>query len=488
MKKSRWVIVLLALALVLSMSLMAACGDDEETTTTAAPATTAPPTTGAPTTAPPTTVAPTTTTAAGVPDTGQTYELKMAVHVPERASIVGAYYNPWIAAVDAATQGRVKIKLYAEETLVKEADQYDAVVSGLADLASCTADATPGRFPLAEFYALPLFFPSAEVAGKVYWDILNEFCAEEYKDVVIVGTPTIAAANLFSSKPVKVPADLAGQRVRLGGTIEGWVIEALGGTPVDIPTGELATSMERGVADSCFLSWSFGLITGVKDTTKYRTELNMFYRSFALVMNKDVWASMPKVLQDGIMSVSNGEATAAFNAANEALAAEDKGAIEGAGKGAGLDPIYVPTAEEFGLWKTACMPVWDRWVKEVGGDAQALLDKAKQLTEKYGAMAPTEVTTTTAPAGTTGIFFEDLGNKTVKVVIVPEPGQKFEVSTEGPFGAKVEAFDATGKSLGPLAIPESAAGVLDYSSVAGIAKIVATDVAHGGAQYEYMVP
>ena len=236
---------------------------------------------------------------AGVPDTGQTYELKMAVHVPERASIVGAYYQPWIAAVDAATQGRVKIQLYAEETLVKEADQYDAVVSGLADLAACTADATPGRFPLAEFYALPLLFPSAEVAGKVYWDVLNEFCAEEYKDVMIVGTPTIAAANLFSNKPVHVPADLAGQRVRLGGTIEGWVIEALGGTPVDIPTGELATSMERGVADSCFLSWSFGLITGVKDTTKYRTELNMFYRTFALVMNKDVWDSMPKVLQDG---------------------------------------------------------------------------------------------------------------------------------------------------------------------------------------------
>ena len=42
---------------------------------------------------------------------------------------------PWTDAVDAATQGRVKIELYAEETLVKEADQYDAVVSGLADLA-----------------------------------------------------------------------------------------------------------------------------------------------------------------------------------------------------------------------------------------------------------------------------------------------------------------------------------------------------------------
>ena len=85
---------------------------------------------------------------AGVPDTGQTYNLKMAIHVPGRASINGAYYTPWIKAVETATNGRVKIELYPEETLVKEADQYDAVVSGLADIASITADATPGRFPL----------------------------------------------------------------------------------------------------------------------------------------------------------------------------------------------------------------------------------------------------------------------------------------------------------------------------------------------------
>jgi hypothetical protein len=197
---------------------------------------------------------------------------------------------------------------------------------------------------------------------------------------------------------------------------------------------------------------------------------------------------MPKVIQDQIMSVSNPDTFSAYNAANEALAAEDKAAIEGSDKGAGNPPIYVPTADELALWKAAAEPVWGTWVQETGGDAQAVLDQAVALVEKYGAMAPTEVTTTTAAAGTTGIFFEDLGNSKVKLTISPEPGQTFAVSTEGPFGAKVEGFDANGKSLGALAIPESAEGVLDYSGVAGLAKIVATDVAHGGATYEYMIP
>ena len=137
MKKTKWAVALLVVVLVLGLvSLMAACGSGDETTTTAAPATTAT-TGGTETTA--TTAAPTTTTAAGVPDTGQTFKLKMAFHVPSRASIVGAYYQPWVDAIAKATNNRVTIEMYAEETLVKEADQVDAVLSGLADIASTTS-------------------------------------------------------------------------------------------------------------------------------------------------------------------------------------------------------------------------------------------------------------------------------------------------------------------------------------------------------------
>jgi TRAP-type C4-dicarboxylate transport system substrate-binding protein len=229
-------------------------------------------------------------------------------------------------------------------------------------------------------------FPSAEVASQVYWDVLQQYsAATELKDVVLLGTPTIAPAQYFGNKAAKVPADIAGQRVRSGGQIEAWLIESLKATPVEISTGELATSMERGMADSCFLSYSFGLITGIKDVTKLRTETNMFYRSFMLVLNKKVWDSMPAVLQQGIMSVSGPQASATYSAANEALAAEDKGAIEGSDKGAGNPPIYIPTADEMKLWVEAAKPVWAKWVAQAGGEAQAVLDKVVELTAKYSA-------------------------------------------------------------------------------------------------------
>jgi hypothetical protein len=105
----------------------------------------------------------------------------------------------------------------------------------------------------------------------------------------------------------------------------------------------------------------------------------------------------------------------------------------------------------------------------------------------YEAVPPTGFAVEGAVAET-GIFFEDLGGGKVHITTVPGPGMLFDVSTEGGFGVKIEAFDASGKSLGLLECPDAAKGVLDYSSVAGIAKIIVTDVPHGNVEYEYKVP
>jgi hypothetical protein len=101
--------------------------------------------------------------------------------------------------------------------------------------------------------------------------------------------------------------------------------------------------------------------------------------------------------------------------------------------------------------------------------------------------AATEATETTAAAAS-GITFEDLGNSKVHIQVIAGPDMIFDVSTEGGFAQKIEAFDADGESLGLVELPESAAGVLDYSSIEGIAKLIVTDVPHGNVEYEYLIP
>ena len=86
-----------------------------------------------------------------------------------------------------------------------------------------------------------------------------------------------------------------------------------------------------------------------------------------------------------------------------------------------------------------------------------------------------------------GVYFTDQGDGVVRVTEVPTPGMELPVHTgTDQFAATIEAFDAEGNSLGNLELPEADGGVLDYSAVDGIAKIVVTNFT--GAVFEYMIP
>jgi TRAP-type C4-dicarboxylate transport system substrate-binding protein len=343
MNKSKWIILVLALvALAGLLAMTAACGSEEGGEASPSPT--------------------------AVEDTGQTWDLKFSYPTPERASLVGAYLVPWTDEVTAATDGRVTITHYSENSLVKEEQQWDALLSGTSDIALIEPEFNPGTFPISEVGSLPYQFPDAVTAAKTYWDVVQQYAQDEWKDVHVLGVTVIAPAQYRGN--VEVAGDVTkfeGMRMRSGGRIETWICEALGATPVEISTGDLSTSLERGLVDGCLLSYSL-ILAQAKDFTKYTTEANMFYRCWVLAMNKDVWESMPANIQEDIMSVSGQEGSAKYTAANAAETFGEKKGLEGADKGMGNPPIYVLTEAELEALTAACQPVIQTWVDELGAD------------------------------------------------------------------------------------------------------------------------
>jgi ABC-type sugar transport system substrate-binding protein len=97
---------------------------------------------------------------------------------------------------------------------------------------------------------------------------------------------------------------------------------------------------------------------------------------------------------------------------------------------------------------------------------------------------PVASTTTVAGGLAVGIHFQDQGNNVVKVIDVPALGMEIPIHTQGGMACKVEAFDASGASLGLL---ETADGMVDYSAIADSAvKIVVTNP--HGLVAEYTLP
>jgi TRAP-type C4-dicarboxylate transport system substrate-binding protein len=321
------------------------------------------------------------------PASGKVYNLKFSYHTPPKASMVAAYFNPWTASIEKASEGRIKITHYAGESLVKAKDQYDAVLSGLCDIAFIDPSETPGRFSQLEFDTLPYIFPNAGIGVQVYWDILQKYSANtELKEVKVLGAATIAPSNYAGNKPVQKVADFKGMRMRAAGRTESWIVQTLQASPIEIATSDLGTSLERGLVDSCLLTWSAILSFGVKDVTKYHVECNVFSRTWMIVMNKRVWNSLPADLQKVIMDNSGAKNSATYSAANEKMAAGAKRAIEGSNKAAGKPPVYVLSKDEAASWKTALLPVWDKWAAETEAKklpGKAIISDIKTLSQKY---------------------------------------------------------------------------------------------------------
>ena len=283
----------------------------------------------------------------------------------------------WAAAVEKATNGRVKLQMLPKAPMAAPGT-FDGVRDGLVDVSYVTASYTPARHPLPLLAELPGSGGSAEINSvaynRIHWKYLQQ--ANEYKGVKLLGVFTHGPGQMFSvKKPVTSVADLAGMKVRSGGGISEASAKALGASPLVKPAPESYELLSSGVADGTFFPSesikSFNLDKVVKHATYFP---GGFYSSaFGFFMNEDKWNKLSKQDQDAITSVS-GEALARL--AGKAWDAADKVGID-AMKAAGVvivdaNPAFVADVRK------RTEPLINDWIKAANAKG---IDGAKVFAE-----------------------------------------------------------------------------------------------------------
>ena len=283
----------------------------------------------------------------------------------------------WAAAVEKATNGRVKMQMLPKAPMAA-AGTFDGVRDGLVDVSYVTASYTPARHPLPLLAELPGSGGSAEVNSvaynRIHWKYLQQ--ANEYKGVKLLGVFTHGPGQMFSvKKPVTSVADLAGMKVRSGGGISEASAKALGASPLVKPAPESYELLSSGVADATFFPSesirSFNLDKVVKHATYFPG--GFYSSSFGFFMNEDKWNKLSKQDQDAITSVS-GEALARL--AGKAWDAADKVGIE-ALKAAGVTMVDANPAFVADVRKRT-EPLISDWVKAANAKG---IDGAKVYAE-----------------------------------------------------------------------------------------------------------
>ena len=171
--------------------------------------------------------------------------------------------KPWIAQVEKATNGRVKIELYSSQTLLKGIDTWKGVASGIADMGWCVQSYWPDLTPLAEVMTLPgLPMKSAEHGSEVLWKLYEKFPAiqREFSAIQPILLHTTDPYFLLTTKKqVKTLEDIKGLKIRAIGGPGTDHMKALGAVPIAIPMPDVYQALDKGVVDATRLAASSAL-------------------------------------------------------------------------------------------------------------------------------------------------------------------------------------------------------------------------------------
>jgi len=312
-------------------------------------------------------------------------ELKLAHFWPATHPFESEFVQPWAAAIEEATEGKVKITSYPGETLLKADAVYDGVVNQVADVGASCFSYTRGRFPVVEVFELPgITYNNSKVASKVAWEGIQQLNPQEVQDTKLLMVLTTGPGDLFTKKPVNKLEDLKGMEIRATG-LSAKTLEKLGAVPVAMAQSEAYESLSKGVVQGnlapveVLKGWKHAEVTDFLVRTPF-----LYNTLFFVTMNLETWDSLDAETQKAIEEVNDRffeeVAMGLWDKQNEdalKFALEEQGMKE-----------IILSEEEASRWKEMVKPIQEEYAANMdamGLNGQDILATVNGLAEKYNA-------------------------------------------------------------------------------------------------------
>jgi len=323
--------------------------------------------------------------AGGTSSTPQITLQAASYHSP--TSAFGKAITWWINALESQTQGKVKVNMAWNGSLLSETEMKDGVESGRAKIGFLSEPYTPSAFPLARIVEVPFVttnqIAQSQALNQLYVD--DTAFREEWTGQNLHMLSFVAAPPLVTGAAQRI-TDLSwfkNKKIRAAGGLT-QVLSALGASPQPIPITSTYQAMQRGTIDA-YSAVTLDLIPNLslQEVGKYILDMGLGGpASLTLVMNQNTWTGLPSNVQ-GIVTQLDNEFPS--HVATELLTADDA-ACAAIKKVGGSVSVFSAdqTAQLKGLVGTK--PYQD-WVQQVGSktDPQKLWNEYTALIKTYEA-------------------------------------------------------------------------------------------------------
>jgi TRAP-type C4-dicarboxylate transport system substrate-binding protein len=319
----------------------------------------------------------------------QSLTLRVGNWLPSHHLIVSGIVRPWAQAVEADAEGTVKFEVMSA-AIGRPPEYYDFTASGAIDVGYGVLGHNAGRFTLTEVMGLPFQSPDPWAGSAAAWSTFARYGERygEHKGVKVVGLWVHSEPYLhMRGEPLRSIDDLKGKKIRVGSALTGRIVQALGGTPVQLPPTEAQQAMSSGVADGITFpieSVEFFKITpAIKATQRIPGGL-LYTDTFWIGMNQRKWDALhPKakaaIEKHGGMALALNAAWAWTSGDNLGRAALEKANVR-----------FVPLPDsDTARIKGALKALDDEWAakaKEKSLPAGEILEYADAMAQRYKAV------------------------------------------------------------------------------------------------------
>lgn len=305
-----------------------------------------------------------------------TEKMRISLQLP-LTSHLGENLSLFEKEVEARTGGAIDVEIYDSAQLYKDKEVPAAVGSGAIEAGVASLTRYVGDAPAVDVFYMPFLLNTEDKVRAAVAEgspVRTALEAEVAKTggQILFWQAYGSAVLLSKGGPIRTPADLQGQKVRVFGKTLGDFVTAGGGAPTLISGSEQYLAYQRGTVDIGMTGMS-----GVKSRKLWEvmdtiTVTNHADIEFVVVVNTDWWNALSEEIR--------GQITEAANVA-QADVRDRMAAIEAAAYAAAKDngmTVVELSDEDLAAWKAVSQPVYDSYLASAGDVGKTVLDAIGQ--------------------------------------------------------------------------------------------------------------
>ena len=280
----------------------------------------------------------------------------------------------FVADVDKATGGKLKITVHANASLFKANEIKRAVQGNQAQAGEILLVNFENEDPLFGLDGVPFLATGYAEAMKLYKaqrkSIEDRLAKQGIKLLYAVAWPP---QGIFTNRTLNSAADMKGLKWRAYSPATSRIAELVGAQPVTVQAAELTQALATGVVDSYMSSSSTGFDSKTYESIKNFYDTQAWLPKNAVIVNQQAFDALDESTQDAVLKAAADAEVRGWKASEE----KNAWYIEQL-KQKGMN-IVKPSAQLSADMRKVGDVMLQEWLKKAGGDGQAVVDAYRKM-------------------------------------------------------------------------------------------------------------